>query len=96
MTGYYANNAYVLSFSQTLHEEFKPDGVAVPAPYPGPVAMEFQERAGKTDPSLGSERRPLSFQRVDRVDRAGYRGPEEGKSVIVPGWDCKSPAALTG
>ncbi len=46
MAVYYASKAYVLSFSEALHQELSGRGVRVSALCPGPVATEFQARAG--------------------------------------------------
>src|SRR5262249_37082938 len=46
MAVYYATKAYVLSFSEALHRELKPQGVRVTVLCPGPVPTEFQARAG--------------------------------------------------
>ena len=43
---YYAGKAFVLSFSEALHCELKPRGIRVTCLCPGPVATEFQARAG--------------------------------------------------
>ena len=49
MTVYYATKAFVLSFSEGLHEEVKDHGVRVTALCPGPTRTEFAERAGMGD-----------------------------------------------
>ncbi|MFZ2068968.1 MAG: SDR family NAD(P)-dependent oxidoreductase, partial [Xanthobacteraceae bacterium] len=46
MAVYYASKAYVLSFSEALHEELRGRGVRVTVLCPGPVATGFQARAG--------------------------------------------------
>ncbi len=46
MAVYYASKAYVLSFTEALHQELRPKGVRVTALCPGPVPTEFQQRAG--------------------------------------------------
>ena len=43
---YYASKAFVLSFSEALHCELGPRGIRVTCLCPGPVATEFQARAG--------------------------------------------------
>src|SRR5262249_5982140 len=48
-TVYYASKAFALSFSEALHHELKPRGVRVTCLCPGPVATEFQIRAGITE-----------------------------------------------
>jgi hypothetical protein len=81
MAVYYATKAYVLSFSEALHQELAPRGVRVTALCPGPVPTEFQARAG-----IGSEIfPPLLTRSAERVARDGYRGLKEGRRVVVPG-----------
>lgn len=46
MAVYFATKAYVLSFTQALHEELKPHGIRVSALCPGPTRTEFGEVAG--------------------------------------------------
>ena len=52
MAVYYATKAFVLSFSEAIHEEVKPHGVRVAALCPGPVRTEFAERAGMGESAL--------------------------------------------
>jgi short-subunit dehydrogenase len=82
MAVYYATKAYVLSFSEALHHELAPKGVRVTALCPGPVPTEFQARAGV---------KTMKFSRTltrsaERVARDGYRGLQEGRRVVVPGF----------
>jgi short-subunit dehydrogenase len=46
MAVYYASKAYVISFSEALHQELAPKGVRVTTLCPGPVPSEFAARAG--------------------------------------------------
>jgi uncharacterized protein len=46
MAVYYASKAYVLSFSEALHQELSRRGIRVTALCPGPVPTEFAARAG--------------------------------------------------
>jgi len=52
MAIYYATKAFVLSFSEALHEELKNKGIAVSALCPGPTASEFASEANLTDSKL--------------------------------------------
>ena len=52
MAVYYASKAFVLSFSEALHEEVRPHGVRVAALCPGPTHTEFADRAGMADMAL--------------------------------------------
>jgi hypothetical protein len=97
MAVYYASKAYLLSFSEALHEELKPHGVTVTALCPGPVKTEFQKRAGNTDTPIGGAGGGfVSFQQADGVAEAGYEGLMDGKAVVIPGLDYKLLATLTG
>ena len=49
MAVYYASKAFVLSFSEALHEEVRDKGVRVTALCPGPTRTEFADRAGMGD-----------------------------------------------
>jgi hypothetical protein len=49
MAVYYATKAFVLSFSEALHEEVRRHGVHVSALCPGPTATEFFDAAGTSD-----------------------------------------------
>src|SRR5207248_5638578 len=52
---YSATKAFVLSFSEAIHEELRSHGVHVTCLCPGFTRTEFQERAGITDTAgLGS------------------------------------------
>jgi short-subunit dehydrogenase len=81
MAVYFATKAYVLSFTEALHEELKPHGVKVSALCPGPTRTEFGEVAG-----FGQDSR---FDRIamtaDEVVRQGLAGLEANKAVVITG-----------
>ena len=52
MAVYYATKAFVLSFSEAVHEEVKGHNVRVAALCPGPTRTEFADRAGLGDSPL--------------------------------------------
>ena len=52
MAIYYATKAFVLSFSEALHEELKPLGIRVAALCPGPTRTEFARVAGTANSKL--------------------------------------------
>jgi hypothetical protein len=87
---YYATKAYVLSFSEALHHELKPKGVRVTALCPGPVATEFQARAGM----------PLDYfpsalhADAASVARYGYAALMAGRRVAIPGYANRISAFL--
>lgn len=77
---YYATKAYVLSFSEALHEEAKPFGVTVSVLCPGPVATEFASVADVEGTKLFKKGTLDS----PSVARAGFWGYREGKAIIIP------------
>jgi hypothetical protein len=83
---YYATKAYVLSFSEALHRELEPAGVRVTALCPGPVATEFQVRAGIAG---GKVPWPLGLPAA-LVAQAGYDGLMRGQRLVVPGFGNKA------
>jgi short-subunit dehydrogenase len=85
MAVYYASKAYVLSFTEALHEELGPLGVRVTALCPGPVPSEFQARAGFRP---GFDSAVLNVSPVD-VALAGYRGLMANKRAVLPGLGVK-------
>ena len=78
---YYATKAYVLSFTEALHQELAPRGIRVTALCPGPVPTEFQARAG----FAGNPNPDLLTQSADQVAEAGYRALQQGRRRVVPG-----------
>ena len=81
MAVYHASKAYVLSFTEAMHEELKSDGVRVCALCPGPVDTDFNKRAGVADDYF-----PDFFKRTaERVARDGYQGFMDGHRVVAPG-----------
>ena len=87
---YYATKAYVLSFSEALHHELKPKGIRVTALCPGPVATEFQTRAGMPKGYFPS----ILDRSAERVARDGYDGLMAGKRVVIPGFPNRVTAFL--
>jgi short-subunit dehydrogenase len=82
MAVYYASKAYVLSFSEALHQELGSRGIKVTALCPGPVPTEFQARAGLRGERAQSVLLSLSAERVARI---GYAGFMRGRRVVVAG-----------
>ena len=82
MAVYYATKAYVLHFSEALHEELRGTGVSVTALCPGPTKTGFQKRA-QMDGVGGYSRSVMSAQ---QVAKAGYEGMLKGKAVVIPGF----------
>ena len=81
MAVYFATKAFVLSFTEALHEELRDQGIRVTALCPGPTATEFGEVAGFGKAS--------AFEKIaatsEVVVRAGLDGLEAGKAIVVPG-----------
>lgn len=81
MTVYYATKAFVLSFSEALHEEVKHRGVSVSALCPGPTRSEFADVADMGDSAL--------FKRFasgpDKVVADGLRALKANRAVAVSG-----------
>lgn len=91
MAVYFATKAYVLSFTEALHEELKPYGVKVTALCPGPTRTEFGDVAGIK--SLGQFDR-LAME-AEPVVRAGLQGLESNMAVVIPGTMNKAGAWST-
>jgi short-subunit dehydrogenase len=81
MAVYYATKAYVLSFTEALHQELKPKGVRVTALCPGPVPTEFQARAGIRPGSFPS----FLTRSAESVAAEAYRGLKQGRRLVIPG-----------
>jgi uncharacterized protein len=81
MAVYFATKAFVLSFTEALHEEWKDRGINVSALCPGPTRTEFGEVAGIQ--TLGQFDR-LSMD-AEPVVRAGLEGLEANRAVVIPG-----------
>jgi short-subunit dehydrogenase len=86
MAMYYATKAFVLSYTEALRQELKPDGVRVTVLCPGPVPTEFQGRAGFR-PGFDSSILNVS---AARVARQGYRGLMANKRAVLPGLGIKA------
>jgi hypothetical protein len=91
MAVYYATKAFVLSFTEALHHELKGSGIRVSALCPGPTATEFG------DVALAATSSSLRLVTADAasVVRAGLRGLDRNKAVVVPGWTNKTTANLS-
>lgn len=81
MAVYYATKAFVLSFSEALHEEVRGAGIKVAALCPGPTRTEFADIAGMHDSAL--------FKRfaspADTVVRDGLAALEHNQAVKISG-----------
>jgi short-subunit dehydrogenase len=78
---YYSTKAYVLSFTEALHEELRGTGVHVTALCPGPTATEFFEVA-----SYGQRSNLKKFAAASAsVAAAGLAGVSANRPVVIPG-----------
>ena len=81
MAVYFATKAFVLSFTEALHEELKPHGVKVTCLCPGPTRTEFGEVAGFG----GNGAFDKVAMEAGEVVEAGLKGMDRNRAVIVPG-----------
>lgn len=97
MAIYYATKAFVLSFSEALHEELKSAGVAVSTLCPGATDSEFAQEAHMTDTKL-FKAGTMTAEAVVKKSLTQRR-----KAIVIPGlrnllmvWSGKlSPRAVT-
>ena len=80
MAVYAATKAFVLSYSQALHEELLGRGVVVTALCPGTTRTDFHRVAGLA-PGASN---PFPSLSAETVAEAGLRGLERGKAIVVP------------
>ena len=86
--GYSAAKAYVLTFSEALHQELAGRGVTVTALCPGPVETDFWQIADWQVASGQSFERAIprpALITAEQAAKAGVQGLESGSRVIVPG-----------
>jgi short-subunit dehydrogenase len=91
MAVYFATKAFVLSFSEALHEELKPHGIKVSCLCPGPTRTEFGEVAGFG----GNAGFDTVAMEAGEVVEAGLKGMDRNRAVVVPGWVNKIGAVST-
>ena len=81
MATYAATKAFVLHFSEALHEEAAAHGVTVTCLCPGPVKTGFQENAG-----LESSRLPsVGWVTVEDVVASALSSMRRGRAIAIPG-----------
>jgi uncharacterized protein len=98
MATYYASKAFVLSFTEALHDEVKPHGIHVTALCPGPTETEFMTKANMGKTLLAKLAKPQG-----PVIDDGLRALKANKTFVVSGLLNKliaqstrfSPRALT-
>ncbi len=79
---YAATKAYVLSFSEALHYEFKRKGVTVTALCPGPTATNFGVVAGTHGTKMFN---PVEMMDANKVARIGLDALFKGKPLEIAG-----------
>jgi hypothetical protein len=85
--GYSAAKAYMLNFSEALHQEVRGLGVTVTALAPGPVSTEFWDVAGWQAGGQAFEKavpKP-AWVTAEQTAKAGVKGLQDGQRVVVPG-----------
>lgn len=82
MSVYFATKAYVLSFSEALHEELRGTGVRVTALCPGPTESEFMAVSGMDSSRLIKGRRLPSASDVVAL---GLSALYSGKRIVIHG-----------
>jgi uncharacterized protein len=82
MAVYYATKAYVVSFSEAMHNEVRDYGVTITALCPGPTKTEFDKRAGGTNTKLLKGRNVMDANAVAQIGLAAVRA---GKPLVVAG-----------
>lgn len=88
MAVYYASKAFVLSFSEAIHEECRKCNVTTTCLCPGPTHTEFAETAGMGSAPL-FKMGPMS---APAVAGSGYRAMHRGSPVVVTGTGNKTLA----
>jgi uncharacterized protein len=89
---YAAAKAAVLSFTEALHTELRPYGVAVTALCPGTMPTEFMERAGLAETLQSMSSSALDVPRV--VAERGIRALERNRRGLLPSARDRSTAAV--
>lgn len=90
MSTYAATKAYVLSFSEGLHEEAKVYGVTVTCLCPGGTRTEFQEVAGVNEDGLPR----FAWMSAEAVVKNALKAAKAGSAIATPGLVNKLTANL--
>src|SRR5437763_1793980 len=94
--GYSAAKAYVLTFSEAIHQEVAGRGVRVTALCPGPVETDFWDQAGwQVAGGQSFEKAFPAKVSVRDVARAGVSGLDSGRRVVVPGLPMRAAMLAT-
>lgn len=82
MSVYYASKAFVLSFSQAIHEEVKEYGVSVTALCPGPTKTGFETTAQLKNSKMFTL---LPVESAKAVAKCGYKAMRKGQPLAYSG-----------
>jgi short-subunit dehydrogenase len=93
---YAATKAYVLSLSESLHEEVRGNGVVVTALCPGLTRTEFQQVSNMGGGGNRENMPSVAWTSVELVARTGLDDVAAGKPISVPGPQYKLMTALAG
>jgi uncharacterized protein len=96
--GYSAAKAYVLTFSEAIHQELRGLGVTVSALAPGPVSTDFWDISGwevKGGQTFEQAVPRPAWISAEQAARAGVAGLASGKRVIVPGLQVRAAMEAT-
>jgi short-subunit dehydrogenase len=85
MGTYFATKAFVLSFTEALHEEMQPYKVHVSALCPGAVETEFAKTSSMSDTILFQ----MDTSQPEPVAKAGIDGLFRDEAIIIPGTNTK-------
>jgi uncharacterized protein len=80
---YAASKAFVLSYSEALHQEAKGRGVTVTAICPGPVRTEFPQAAGIERAEEGTP--GFVWMSAEDLAEEAVKAAAAGKRAVVPG-----------
>lgn len=82
MAVYYASKAYVLSFTEALHEELRGSGLNVTCLEPGPTKTGFGDDSGMSKLAMFKSQ----AMSASDVAKEGYRAFQKNTDVVIPGW----------
>jgi short-subunit dehydrogenase len=91
---YAATKAYVLSLSESLHEEASPSGVHVTALCPGLTKTEFQ-RVSNTQ-RYADQFPSFAWTSAPDVARCGLDAVVANRALAVPGMQYRAMTAVAG
>ncbi len=91
MAVYYATKAFVLSFSEAIHEELIDTNINVVCLAPGPTKTGFGEDSSMNDTKIFS----ANTMDASQVARAGFDAFKKNKALVIPGFKNKLGAFLT-